>query len=186
MLLYKALNPDLTCLDYQYEVGKLHEFEGEVEMCRFGFHACRRAVDVFDYYPHLGSIVYVCEGNVVEYDLNKVVCDKIRLIRKIRPRELYSSVKPTYKWMPHGAIWDAEEVRALKYIIRTAKYIPQWCIEKILLNKEASDYLAWHRGDLRPYVLEKLARHKDRIVRLRLSERRDIPDYIHKILRGTI
>lgn len=182
--LYKALSPDLTCLGYQYEVGKLHKLEGEAEMCRNGFHACRRAMDVFNHRNYDFSVVYVCEGNVVDEESDKVVCDQIRLIRKIRPRELYSSARPTYGYTNHGGVWNVEHTIALEYIVNTAKYIPQWCIEEILLNQRAVNGFT-RRANLRPYVMERLARHKSRFVRLILSERSDVPEYIRKIIGGS-
>ncbi|NMA16453.1 MAG: hypothetical protein GX935_04285, partial [Erysipelotrichia bacterium] len=47
---YKVFNPDWTCNDFQYKVGKTFEMEGEVIMCRRGFHFCKKATDCFEYY----------------------------------------------------------------------------------------------------------------------------------------
>ena len=49
---YKALDPDFTCRDYQYEVDKTFEHEGKIEPCSEGFHFCQNdPLDVFHYYP---------------------------------------------------------------------------------------------------------------------------------------
>ena len=49
---YKAFDPDFTCRDYQYEVGKTFEHEGKIELCSEGFHFCPKdPLDVFRYYP---------------------------------------------------------------------------------------------------------------------------------------
>ena len=47
---YKGFNADLTCRDFQYEVGKEYEIKGDIECCNNVFHACRSPLDVFGYY----------------------------------------------------------------------------------------------------------------------------------------
>ena len=49
---FKGTNKDMTCRDYQYELGKQFDIseDREVEMCEHGFHLCHRLVDVFNYY----------------------------------------------------------------------------------------------------------------------------------------
>lgn len=48
---YKGTNTDMTCNDFQYELGKMYEMPAEdVEECRSGFHLCLKLEDVFGYY----------------------------------------------------------------------------------------------------------------------------------------
>ena len=47
---YKVFNPDWTCRDYQYEVGKTFEENVRPECCERGFHFCLKASDCFNYY----------------------------------------------------------------------------------------------------------------------------------------
>lgn len=49
---YKAFKPDFKCRDYQYEVGKTFEHEGEIRLYQEGFHFCHNdPIVVFQYYP---------------------------------------------------------------------------------------------------------------------------------------
>jgi hypothetical protein len=48
---YKVFNPDWTCKDFQYKVGKTYKISEEPVMCEKGFHACRNVSDCFSYYP---------------------------------------------------------------------------------------------------------------------------------------
>ncbi len=42
---YKAFNPDLTCRDMQYEVGKSYSMDEEPMLCKRGFHFCETIKD---------------------------------------------------------------------------------------------------------------------------------------------
>ena len=46
---YKVFNPDWTCIDMQYEVGKTYEMEERPIICERGFHFCEKVVDYQGY-----------------------------------------------------------------------------------------------------------------------------------------
>ena len=52
---YKAFDKNMQCSDFQYEVGKEYEMDGEIKCCNRGFHACKSPMEVWDYYDMLNS-----------------------------------------------------------------------------------------------------------------------------------
>lgn len=63
---FKAFNEDFTCRSFQYEVGKSYHMDGEIMICKRGFHACKSPLDIFDYYPIFNSKIAIVKlwGNV--------------------------------------------------------------------------------------------------------------------------
>lgn len=47
---FKSFNKDFTCRSFQYEVGKSYHMDGEIMICKRGFHACKNPLDIFKYY----------------------------------------------------------------------------------------------------------------------------------------
>jgi hypothetical protein len=95
MIGYKAFNPDLTCKGFQYEIGKTYKFDGEIEICKAGFHFCENIADCFAYYSSLHTRFARVEalGTVLKSDWDsKCVTDKIRIIEEI---PLHEAVKMT-------------------------------------------------------------------------------------------
>ncbi len=86
ILAYKGFDANMRCRDFQYEIGKTYEHDGEVKACRSGFHACEYPLDVFDYYPPANSCFAVVEqsGKLSrDGDDSKVASQKISIKAKI-------------------------------------------------------------------------------------------------------
>ena len=82
---YKGFNQDLTCRDFQYEVGKTYEMSGLIGLCSRGFHFCEKLTDCFDYYDKQSS--RFCEIETGEL----VVSDRISPWKSARPRKCRAS-----------------------------------------------------------------------------------------------
>ena len=62
MKVYKATDKDMKCRGFQYELGKTAEFDGDIELCEKGLHACEMPLDVLGYYaPGDGSRYFEAE-----------------------------------------------------------------------------------------------------------------------------
>ena len=50
MKVYKATDKDMKCREFQYELGKAAEVDGDIKLCKNGLHACEMPLDVLCYY----------------------------------------------------------------------------------------------------------------------------------------
>ena len=85
---YKAMEPDMTCRGFRFEVGGTYEVEGPPVPCEQGFHFCERAADVFDYYDRVSAIVFEVEAlGEVAREGTKSCTDRIRIVRRMPPAQ---------------------------------------------------------------------------------------------------
>lgn len=123
---YKGTKSDMTCLDYQYELGKTYIIppDEEVEECVNGFHLCLTLRDVFEHYPIADNNRFfivkalvrkrdydqygMCSGGVFlrSSKKNKLVSRSIEFISECSIDEILSRYK-TEKWT------DEDKRRAL-------------------------------------------------------------------------
>ena len=93
---YKVFNPDWTCRDFQYEVGKTFEDDVTPKCCSRGFHFCTKASDCFNYYsfnPENKVAEVLALGTVdTESDDTKCCTNKIQIVREISWQELLTIV----------------------------------------------------------------------------------------------
>ena len=73
---YKAFDKNMQCRNFQYEVGKEYEMDGEIKCCNRGFHACKYPMEVWDYYDILNSRYAEVEqsGKIDEEENSTKVC----------------------------------------------------------------------------------------------------------------
>ena len=73
---YKGFDKDMKCRDFQYEVGKEYNMDGEIKCCNRGFHACKSPIEVWNYYDMLDSRYAEVEqsGKIEEEENSTKVC----------------------------------------------------------------------------------------------------------------
>ncbi len=95
IIAYKAFNDDMTCRDFQYEVGKTYNHAGDVSLCSSGFHACLTPFDCYGYYEN-STVFAKVELEKVSKERSedsKVVAAKITIIAQLTlPEWIHSQV----------------------------------------------------------------------------------------------
>ena len=106
---YKGFNKDMKCRNFQYEIGKEYEMDGDVEVCERGFHACENPLDVLDFYNDFLTDRYcIVEqyGDIDESsDKNKIASSNIRIKEEIGWDGLLSR---GVEWMNNTPIIDKQ------------------------------------------------------------------------------
>ena len=96
---YKGFNSDMTCINFQYEVGKEYAIDGNIELNKRGFHACENPFDVLDHYWDMMDKRYcIVEqyGDIQESnDKCRIVSSKIKIKEEIGREDLFN----------HGIEW---------------------------------------------------------------------------------
>lgn len=107
MKAYKGFNRDMTCRGYKFAEGETYEHEGDVKLCKSGFHACQDPMDCMRYYDPCTSVYHEVEIDGVSDERKgdtKVVGKKIRIGAQIGIAEMVkASVDLTF-----AACSDAE------------------------------------------------------------------------------
>jgi hypothetical protein len=81
---YKAMNNDMTCRGFQYEIGKTYTIpENDVRMCRSGFHSCENPFDVLNYYDRNSRFFEVILGGRIKKENDKTVSSEIYIQSEI-------------------------------------------------------------------------------------------------------
>ena len=100
MIGYKGFNYKLQgCNNFQFQEGKTYEIEGDLEMCKNGFHYCDMPLNVLDHYPNKwGNKYAIIEalGHVIEdFEYKKTVTNIIKIVKIISFEELNNLCKNT-------------------------------------------------------------------------------------------
>ena len=96
---YKAFDKNMKCRDFQYEVGKEYEMDGEIKCCNRGFHACKSPMEVWDHYDMLNSRYAEVEqsGEIKEEENSTKVCSShIKIKAELKLADI---IKVGVEWM---------------------------------------------------------------------------------------
>lgn len=113
---YKAFDKNMRYRDFQYEVGREYEMDGDIKCCNRGFHACKNPLEVWDYYDMLNSRFAEVEqsGKIDEEGNSTKVCSshikikaelKLADIIKVGVEWLKDITSPS-KFKTNGALND--------------------------------------------------------------------------------
>ena len=79
---YKGFSKDWKCRDFQYEVGKEYEYDGDIKLCDKGFHFCENPHNVLKYYSAgEGNKFAVVEASEVSDEREK---DSKRVAKRLK------------------------------------------------------------------------------------------------------
>ena len=87
IIAYKGFDKDLKCRNFQYEVGKEYEMDGDIKCYERGFHACESPLEVFDHYDMLNSrFAKVEQSGEIDKEENttKVCSSKIKVKAELK------------------------------------------------------------------------------------------------------
>ena len=86
------MESDIKCKGFQYEISKEYTLEGELEICKGGFHFCENPFDCLEYYNNIkgDKRLFLIEalGEVIT-EGNKSVTNKIKIIEEIKDIEKF-------------------------------------------------------------------------------------------------
>ncbi|MDY5727387.1 MAG: hypothetical protein SPK49_02065, partial [Erysipelotrichaceae bacterium] len=94
---YKGFDKNFRCRDFQYEVGKEYHIDGDLKICKNGFHACKDLINTFNYYPMGNSRFAIVKlwGEVL-YGDNKMCASDIKIVEELSLKDIvkhYTSSK---------------------------------------------------------------------------------------------
>ena len=106
VIAYKGMNSDMSCRDFQYELGKSYKTD-KAELCNCGFHACLNPIDVLDYYPRKTKSRYFkvkLSGEITKCDNldTNVAATEITILKEINIDEVIE----TTEWWKNDNVLD--------------------------------------------------------------------------------
>ena len=98
---YKAFEKDMTCRDFQYEVGKEYEMDGKIKCCTRGFHACESPFELFFYYDIFRSRFAEVElsGTIDRRDGTLLCASHIEVKKELTLRDILHA---GFEWIKHN------------------------------------------------------------------------------------
>ena len=108
---YKAMNKDMTCRGFKFEVGETYEEKEKPNCCNNGFHFCKNPLDTLNYYNLCDSTFTEINalGDINERNDNedtKVATNKIKINAKL---DLKAFIKASFDFL-----WEQCKVKKSK------------------------------------------------------------------------
>lgn len=106
---YKGFHKNLQGIEwFQYNVGETYSLDGELEICKNGFHYCKRLADLSLYFDLSKSRVCEVEilGNEVVDEEKKLTTDKIRIVRELSKEEINQYFEDNWEELIKDEDWE--------------------------------------------------------------------------------
>ena len=160
---FKAMNMDMTCRDFQFEVGKTYQIDNEMplELCsESGFHFCLNFEDVFNYYYWGYSRVFKIKSETeVLTEKDKSITKEITILEEVTKQDIdFKKLKTEYaKYFYEIFLEDNEEI-----IFNKFKNNKDWDVRRAVVNKLSDEKLIYSFKDdehswVRKAVINKLS-----------------------------
>lgn len=103
---YKAFDKDLKCKDFQYEIGKTYEMDGEIKCCERGFHFCKDLADCYRYYA-MTDATRICKveavGEIIKTEDGIKYCtNKIKILSEVENPRIKTNVSTSSGYRNSG------------------------------------------------------------------------------------
>ena len=164
---FKAMNADMTCRDYQFELGKTYQIDNKMplKLCsESGFHFCLNFEDVFDYYNWGSSRVFLVktDSEVVTRG-NKSITKEITVLEEVTKQDIdFKKLKTdNAKNFYEISLEDNEEI-----IFNKFKNNSGWDVREAVINKLSDEKLIFDTfkddkdWEVREAVVQKLSDKK--------------------------
>ena len=164
---FKAMNMDMNCRGFQFEVGKTYQIDNEMplELCSgSGFHFCLNFEDVFNYYNWEKSHVFkVKTESEVVTEKDKSITKEITILEEITKQDIdFKKLKTdNAKYFYEIFLEDNEEIIYNKF-----KNHEGWDVRVAVVNNISDEKLIFETfkndkdGDVRNAVVKKLSDEK--------------------------
>ena len=160
---YKAMNMDMTCRDFKFEVRKTYQIDNDklLELCtNSGFHFCLNFEDVFNYYNWHSSRVFKIktEAKVLTED-NKSITKEITILEEVTKQDIdFKKLKTDNAKNFYEIFLEGNE----EIIFNKFKNNADWEVRKAVVNKLSDEKLIYSFKDdknwiIREAVVEKLS-----------------------------
>ena len=163
---FKAMNMDMNCRGFQFEVGKTYQIDNEMplELCSgSGFHFCLNFEDVFNYYNWEKSHVFkVKTESEVVTEKDKSITKEITILEEITKQDIdFKKLKTdNAKYFYEIFLEDNEEI-----IFNKFKNNKDWDVREAVVEKLSDEKLIYYFKDdknwfVRLAVVKKLSDEK--------------------------
>ena len=151
---FKAMNMDMNCRGFQFELGKTYKINNNkhLELCsESGFHFCLNFEDVFDYYNWDSSRVFKIKTEAkVLTEYNKSITKEITILEEVTKQDIdFKKLKTdNAKNFYEISLEDNEET-----IFNKFKNHYDWDVRKEVINKLSDEKLIYSFKDDEHWVV---------------------------------